>query len=67
MPFRDKAVGTEFALDDWQGIQYYQDVACARNGDCLMVEADNFTGGDYDIRGRLVQPRHVYLPLVSRK
>ena len=41
-------------------------VACATNGDCLMAEEDNAPGSDFEIRGRLVMPYHVYLTLVVR-
>lgn len=42
-------------------------VACATNGDCLMAEEDNNSvGGDFEIRGRLAMPYHLYLPLVLR-
>lgn len=67
MPGRDSGVGGEFALDDDVAAQTQPAVACATNGDCLMAEEDNNgVGGDFEIRGRLVMPYHVYLPLVVR-
>lgn len=66
MPGQDGTAGSSFVLDDDSGSdQRHPVVACATNGDCLMAEGDA-VGGDFDIRGRLVVPHHVYLPLVLR-
>ena len=67
MPGRDSAAGGEFALDNDVGAQMHPAVACGTSGDCLMAEEDNAgAGGDFEIRGRLVMPYHLYLPLVVR-
>ncbi|MDY6876043.1 MAG: hypothetical protein SWK90_07590 [Chloroflexota bacterium] len=67
MPGRDSGAGGEFALDNDVAAQMYPAVACATNGDCLMAEEDsNSAGGDFEIRGRLVWPYHVFLPLTLR-
>ena len=54
IPGQDNAAGSEFAVDNDAMWQKEPAVACATNGDCLMVEADNSVGGDFEIRGRLV-------------
>lgn len=67
MPGWDYGAGPEFALDNDVRAQMAPAVACATNGDCLMTEEDNNSaGGDFEIRGRLVWPYHVYLPLILR-
>ncbi|MBU0511544.1 MAG: hypothetical protein KJ638_07570 [Chloroflexi bacterium] len=67
MPGWDNAAGPEFALDNDVDAQMQPAVACATNGDCLMAEEDNNSvGGDFEIRGRLAMPYHLYLPLVLR-
>jgi hypothetical protein len=67
MPGRDSGVGSELALDNDVAEQKYPAVAFATNGDCLMAEEDNNSvGSDFEIRGRLVMPYHLYLPLVLR-
>jgi hypothetical protein len=63
MPGQESAAGSEFAIDDtWILGNRFPAVACGANGDCLMVEA-----GGNDIRGRLVMPHRVYLPIVLRR
>jgi hypothetical protein len=57
--------GGRFAIDTWTGSQRSPAVACATDGDCLVVEEDNW-GGDYEIRGMFVLAYHVYLPLALR-
>jgi hypothetical protein len=67
MPGWDIGAGPEFALDNDVQAQMFPAVACATNGDCLMAEEDNNSvGGDFEIRGRLVWPYHLGLPLVLR-
>lgn len=66
MPGQDSAAGEEFAIDSGLDSQANPAVACNSNGDCLVVEEDNWPGPDYEIRGRFVQPHHIYLPLVLR-
>jgi hypothetical protein len=66
MPGHDSATGDEFAIDDDVDSQRYPAVACNSIGDCLVVEEDNCSGADYEIRGRFVKPYHVYLPLALR-
>lgn len=67
MPGRDMGVGSEFALDNDVKEQKFPAVACASHMHCLMAEGDrNSVGGDIEIRGRLVWPYIVHLPLVLR-
>jgi len=66
MPGQNSAAGDEFAIDSDLDSQANPAIACASSGDCLVVEEDNWPGGDYEIRGRFVRPYHVYLPLVLR-
>ena len=68
MPGRDAAAGPEFALDNDVQEQMFPAVACDTFGNCLMAEEDgNSAGGDLEIRGRLVWPYHLALPLVLRQ
>jgi uncharacterized protein YlbG (UPF0298 family) len=66
MPGQDAAAGSEFAIDDDTNTQGSPAVACDSQGDCLVVEEDNWPGADYEIRGRFVMPYHLYLPLALR-
>lgn len=58
--------GPEFALDDGVSMQKVPAVGCAPAGRCLVVEEDNWPGGDYEIRGRLVGYRRIILPISLR-
>jgi hypothetical protein len=70
MPGQSSAAGNEFTIDGTAHSQEEPAVACAPSGDCLVVEEDNYespaTAGDYEIRGRFVEPYNVYLPLILR-
>lgn len=66
MPGQNSAAGPEFVIDVSTQSQRAPAVACAPSGDCLVVEEDNWPGGDYEIRGRLVMPYRVYVPIVLR-
>jgi hypothetical protein len=67
VPGRDHGAGSEFALDYDVRTQQAPAVACAGHVGCLMAEQDNnSTGGDFEIRGRLVWLYAVYLPLSPR-
>ena len=67
MPGRDSALGSEFVLDDQAVTQFDPVLACNSIGDCLMAYFGNSTsGGDFDIRGRLVMLNRVYLPISIR-
>lgn len=67
MPGRNQAAGAAFEIDSGSDLQAYPALACDFAADCLVVEEDNWPGGDYEIRGRFVRPHHVYLPLTLRK
>jgi hypothetical protein len=58
--------GDRMILDHTTDSQRSPAVACGKLGDCLVVEEDNWPGGDYEIRGRFVKGYHVGLPLVVR-
>ncbi len=53
-PDQDTAQGAEIAFGS--GGAYWRThpaVACATNGNCLMVEEDSWPGADYEIRGQI--------------
>ncbi len=53
-PEQDSAHGAEIAFGS--GGAYWRihpAVACATDGDCLMVQEDDWPGGDYEIRGQM--------------
>jgi len=58
--------GPEFAIDTYSFMQKVPAVGCAPAGRCLVVEEDNYPGGDYEIRGRLVGYQRIFLPLTLR-
>lgn len=64
-PGQDEASGSEFSIDATSGGQYVLDMACASNGDCLMVEEDGYYASG-EIGGWYIIPNHVYLPLLRR-
>jgi hypothetical protein len=67
IPGQDAAAGNQFAIDTHTYDQEYPAVACASTGDCLVVEQDDYpSGNEFDIRGRLVMPHRVYLPIILR-
>lgn len=58
--------GEPFFIDGGIGCsQREPDVACAPDGDCFFVDADDVSG-DYDIDGVFLVPYRVYLPLALR-
>jgi hypothetical protein len=62
---QNSPAGAPFAIVDAAQSQEQPAVACAPSGDCLVVWADSQAAGgagDYEIRGRFVRPRHVFLP-----
>jgi hypothetical protein len=66
-PGKDNGSGPEFAIDNDVAAQMFPKVACNGIADCIMVEEDNnSTGGDFEIRGRLILPYHVFLPMVIK-
>ena len=58
--------GDEFVLFNLLYHQKAPAVGCAPAGPCLVVEEDNYPGGDYEILGRLIGHRRVFLPLTLR-
>jgi hypothetical protein len=67
MPGQDWPAGAGYDLDVSAKNQVYPAVACADNGDCLMVEMDNSaSGSDFEIVGRFLRPWKNYLPLLRR-
>lgn len=66
MAGQNSPAGSEFAIDGGTYNQLQPALACAPSGDCLEAEMDEYPGSDYEIRGRLVKPYHVYLPLVLK-
>jgi hypothetical protein len=65
-PGQDVPWGSQFVIDDGANSQRAPALACGNLGNCLVVEEDNWPGGDYEIRGRFVLSQHVYLPCVLR-
>jgi hypothetical protein len=68
-PGQDAPWDSQFAIDDSTESQRSPAPACGNSGDCLVVEEDNWggwPGPDYEIVGRFLLARHVYLPLVLR-
>lgn len=66
MPGRNVAAGKGFEIDAGSYSQVEPALACVSSGDCLVVETDNWPGADYEIRGRLVRPYHIYFPVAFR-
>lgn len=72
MPGQDSAAGGEFAIHTGgEHAQSDSAVACAPSGGCLVVEEEENLWGppapiDSEIRGRLVMPHRVYLPMVLK-
>jgi hypothetical protein len=58
--------GPEFPIDNSSNAQKVPAVGCAPIGPCLVVEEDNFPGGDYEIRGRMVGYHRIVLPITLR-
>lgn len=58
-----------FALDDRAGWQNSPALACASNGSCLLVDRHHPSNpsASYDIWGRFIRTRDVYLPLTARE
>jgi hypothetical protein len=65
-PGQNTSWGSEFTIDNTQYSQRSPALACGLCGDCLVVESDNWPGGDYEIRGRFILAHHIYLPLTER-
>ncbi|MFL7793566.1 MAG: hypothetical protein AB8I69_15600 [Anaerolineae bacterium] len=65
-PGQDVPSDSQFVIDNDISSQREPALACSTQGECLVVEEDDWPGGDYEIRGRIVLAYHVYLPLVLR-
>jgi hypothetical protein len=64
---QDVAAGSEIELDNRSDTQAFPAVACAPNGNCLVVYHSNwYDPSDFDIHGVFVGPYRVFLPLVLR-
>lgn len=66
---QDLVSSDEFVIDDDPHAQKSPALDCSTAGDCLVVEEDNssMTGPvDYEIRGRLVRPFQVFIPVISK-
>jgi hypothetical protein len=60
----DSALNSEFAISTGSGNQWAPAAACSTSGDCLVVYQDNnSSGGDFEIRGRMVIFDRIYLPI----
>ncbi|MDJ0755159.1 MAG: hypothetical protein QNJ45_16675 [Ardenticatenaceae bacterium] len=59
----------EFPIDIGSDQQKSPVLACSPLGFCLLVEEDNYSPAgpiDYEIRGRLIQPNQLHLPMVRK-
>ena len=57
-------ISARYDLDVGYDSQRSPTLACTDMGQCLFVEEDNYPAADYEIRGRILQLRNVFAPIM---